>query len=82
MKMKNTLLKIYSTLFCLFSNFLLFAIPPGDENNTGDLENPEAPAAPINGKLFVLAIAGIIFAYYTFKKSREKQAAYKQTFRS
>lgn len=75
MKIKNTLLKIYCTIFCLFSNFLLFAIPPGDESNTGDLENTDAPAAPINGKLFVLAIAGIIFAYYTFKKSREKQAA-------
>jgi hypothetical protein len=74
MKMKNTLLKTYSTLFCLFSSFLLFAIPPGDENDTGDLETVDAPAAPINGKLFVLAIAGIIFAYYTFKKSREKQA--------
>jgi hypothetical protein len=73
MKMKNTLLKTYSTLFCLLSSFLLFAIPPGDENDTGDLETVDAPAAPINGKLFLLALAGIIFAYYTFKKSREKQ---------
>ena len=74
MKMKNTLLKTYSTLFSLFSSFLLFAIPPGDENDTGDLETVDAPAAPINSKLFLLALAGIIFAYYTFKKSREKQA--------
>ena len=74
MKIKKTLLKTYSTLFCLFSSFLLFASPPGDENDTGDLETVDAPAAPINGKLFVLAIAGIIFAYYTFKKSRKKQA--------
>jgi hypothetical protein len=73
MKMKNTLLKTYSTFFCLFSSFILFALPPGDENDTGDLETVDAPAAPINSKLFVLAIAGIIFAYYTFKKSREKQ---------
>lgn len=72
--MKNTLLKTYSILFCLFSSFLLFAIPPADENETGDLETVDAPAAPINGKLFVLAISGIIFAYYTFKKSREKKA--------
>jgi hypothetical protein len=72
--MKNTLLKTYCSLFCCLSSFLLFAIPPGDENDTGDLETVDAPAAPINSKLFVLALAGIIFAYYTFKKSREKQA--------
>lgn len=72
--MKNTLLRTYGTLFCLLSSFLLFAIPPGDENDTGDLESTDTPAAPINGKLFVLAIAGIILAYYTFKKSREKEA--------
>ncbi|TDE07848.1 hypothetical protein [Flavobacterium sandaracinum] len=73
--MKHTLLKTYCTLFCLLSSFLLFAIPPGDDSDTGDLESADAPAAPINGKLFVLAIAGILFAYYTFKKLREKQAA-------
>lgn len=73
MKMKNTLLKTYCTLFCLLSSFLLFAIPPGDDSDTGDLDVPDAPAAPINGKLFILAFAGIIFAFYTFKKTSEKQ---------
>jgi hypothetical protein len=51
---------------------MLFA-QAGDDTPTGDLENTDAPAAPINGKLFVLAIAGIIFAYYTFKKYRKIQ---------
>jgi hypothetical protein len=71
--MKNTLLKFYITSFCLFTDFIMFAAP-GDDSDNGDLENVDAPAAPINGKLFVLALAGIIFAYYTLKKSREKQA--------
>ncbi|MDI5887258.1 MULTISPECIES: hypothetical protein [Flavobacterium] len=70
--MKNILLKLYCTLFCTLSSVMLFA-QAGDDTPTGDLENTDAPAAPINGKLFVLAIAGIIFAYYTFKKYRKIQ---------
>ena len=71
--MKNTLLKFYITSFCLFTDFIMFAAP-GDDSDNGNLEDNDAPAAPINGKLILLAIAGIIFAFYTFKKSREKQA--------
>ncbi len=72
-KMKNTLLKTYSTLFCFLSSFLLFAVQPGDENDTGNLEGADTPAAPINGTLFLLAIAGIIYAYHIFKKKMQKQ---------
>jgi hypothetical protein len=46
---------------------------PGDDSDNGNLEDNDAPAAPINGKLIFLAIAGIIFAFYTFRKYRKNQ---------
>lgn len=70
--MKNTLVKTYSTVLFFFSSFMLFAIP-SDESDTGDLESTEE-AAPINGKLFILIIAGIIFAYSTFRNSQKKES--------
>ena len=72
--MKNTLVKTYSTVLFFFSSFMLFANDAvGDESDTGDLESAEASPAPINGKLFILIIAGIIFAYSTFRNSQKKQ---------
>lgn len=71
--MKNTLVKTYSTVLFFFTSFMLFAAPAlGDESDTGDLESAEASPAPINGKLFILIIAGIIFAYSTFRNSQKK----------
>lgn len=46
---------------------------PGDDSDSGTLEGNDAPAAPINGKLILLAIAGIVYAFYTFKKYRKHQ---------
>jgi hypothetical protein len=53
------------------SSVLVFA-QIGDDTSDGDLEGGEPPM-PINGKLIFLAIAGIIFAYYTFRKNRKEQ---------
>jgi hypothetical protein len=70
--MKNNLIKSVLTLVFLFINFLSFAQGgPGDENDTGNLEGDDAPAAPINGKLIWLAILAIVFAYYIFKRERK-----------
>jgi hypothetical protein len=68
--MKNILLKLYCTLFCLLSSFLVFA-QVGDDTPDGDLEGGEPPM-PINGQLIFLAIAGIVFAYYTFRKYKKQ----------
>ncbi|TRX39164.1 hypothetical protein [Flavobacterium restrictum] len=68
--MKNKAVKGYLTLVFLFSNLMLFA-DPGDESDTGDLESGEP--MPINSKLVVLAIAGIMFACYFFYKNRKRQ---------
>lgn len=56
--------------FFLLHDFRLFA--QGDEDNNGDLEGNDPPAAPINSKLLCLAVVGILFAFYTYN-NRKKQ---------
>lgn len=56
--------------FFLLHDFRLFA--QGDEDDNGDLEGNDPPAAPINTKLLYLALIGIAFVYYTYK-SRKRQ---------
>ncbi|HLP65874.1 hypothetical protein [Flavobacterium sp.] len=57
-------------VFFLLHDFRLFA--QGDEDDNGDLEGNDPPAAPINSKILYLALLGIAFVYYTYK-SRRKQ---------
>ena len=68
--MKNYLLKIFITCSCLFSDFVAFT-QIGNNDDNGDLEGNDPPAAPINSKLIILAIAGIFFAVYKFKENRK-----------
>jgi hypothetical protein len=65
--MKN-LMKFYFLAFVLFSNFVVFAQGPG-EGGVGEEDDPTY--APINGKLMVLAILGISFVIYTFRKNKK-----------
>ena len=51
------------------NGFVLFA-QPGDDDAGGILEGDDAPVAPINSKLIILALIGIVFAVYTFKNKR------------
>jgi hypothetical protein len=64
--MKNNLLKYYIASFYLCSTFVLFA-QPGSGNSTNDLESADAPAAPINDYMWVLAIVGLIFVFIKIK---------------
>ena len=66
--MKN-LLKFYLLTFVLLSDFVAFA-QPGDDDGGGGLEGGDPLPAPINSKLFLLAIAGICFVIYTFGKNK------------
>ena len=66
------LLKFYLLSFILLSDLLIYA-QPGDDDGGGGLEGGDPEPAPINSKLILLAIAGILFVIYTFRKS-EKQA--------
>ena len=64
------------SFFLLFAFLLLdfVAFAQGTSDGIGDLEQEDPPTANINAKLIWLAIAGIVFAYYTFKKSRSVRA--------
>jgi len=68
--MKNNLLKIYFLSFFLLSDFIMFAQPGVDDDESG-LENDDAPAAPINGKLIWLLVLAIVYAAYTYKNKRK-----------
>jgi hypothetical protein len=68
--MKN-LLKFYILTFVLFSDFVVFA-QPGGNDGTGGLEGNDPPPSPINGKLFLLALIGVLFVVYTFRKNRKQ----------
>lgn len=65
------LLKFYLLSFILLSDFVLFAQEPGDGDGLGTLEAGDPPPAPINSKLVILAILGLIFVFYTIKNKRK-----------
>ena len=66
--MKKLLLTSILTIFFLSLDFMAFAedLPTDDQDE--NLEGGDAFPTPINGKIMWLAIIGIAFAYYTFKK--------------
>ena len=55
------LLKFYLLSFILLSDFTVFA----------QAEPPDEPEpAPLNSKIILLAIAGVCFVIYTFRKNK------------
>lgn len=68
----KTLFKYYILIFLVMSDLALFA-QPGEEAEGGGLSGNDAPAAPINGKLVFLAIIGILFVLYTYRKNKQQR---------
>lgn len=68
MKKRN---KVFLVIFSLFMDLLIYA-QPTDEDNNGDLEGGDPPAAPINTFLYILAVIGILYVFYKVNKSRVK----------
>ena len=64
------LFKFYLLSFVLLSDFVTFA-QPGDDDGGGGLEGGDPQPAPINGKLILLVISGILFVFYTYKKNKK-----------
>ena len=60
--MKTNLLKYYIAAFYLCSTFVAFAQPGTDDNASG-LEGADAPAAPIDGYVWVLAALGLVYVF-------------------
>jgi hypothetical protein len=68
--MKKNLLKIYITCFFILSNVMMFS--QGDEDDNGDLEGNDPPPVPINNKMFMLLIVGVVYSYFVFKNTKKK----------
>ncbi|WP_293871623.1 hypothetical protein [Flavobacterium sp.] len=54
----------------LLSDFVTFA-QPGSDDGGGGLEGTDPAPAPINSKLVLLAITGVCFVLYTFRKNKK-----------
>jgi hypothetical protein len=65
--MKNSILKIYMTTVCLFTNLLIFA-EPGEDSEAGNLKGGDAPA-PIGDHIWVLEVLVIVYAFWKIKAS-------------
>ena len=67
--MKTNLLKYYITAFYIFSTFVMVAQPGTGNGETGDgaLEGADAPAAPIDDYVWVLALIGLLFVFLKFR---------------
>ena len=62
--------KFYLLSFILLSDFVLFA-QPGDDDPGGGVGGNDPQPAPINSTLILLAIMGILFVFYTFRKNKK-----------
>lgn len=68
--MKN-ILKFYLIAFLLISDFVVYAQPgDNDDGGGGGLEGGDPQPAPINSKLIILLILGILFVFYTYRKNK------------
>jgi hypothetical protein len=65
------LIKFYLLAFVLFSNFVVFAQGPGEDDGSGGLDGDDPTYAPINGQLIVLALVGIAYVVYTFRNYKK-----------
>jgi len=66
------LMKFYLLAFVLFSDFVVIAQAPRDGDvYYGRFEGDYPVPAPINGQLMILAILGISFVIYTYRKNKK-----------
>ena len=70
--MRNSLKFYFVTLLLLASDFVSFAqAGPGDDDGGGGVEGGDPQPAPINSQLILLAIIGVLFVMYTFRKNKK-----------
>ena len=64
------LLKLFFLATVLLSGFVTYA-QPGSGDGGGTLEGGDPQPAPINSKLLFLAIAGVCFVIYYFRRNKK-----------
>lgn len=70
--MKDKLTRLNIIIFCLCSTFTAFAQNPGATDTGGTLEATDAPAAPIDNYVWVLALVGLVFVFLKLKDIKNK----------
>ena len=60
--MKTNLLKYYIAVIYFCSTFVMVA-QPGTDDDTGGLEGVDAPAAPIDAYVWVMAAIGLVYVF-------------------
>jgi len=63
------LVKLFLLSSVLLSDFITFA--QEDPDSGGPVEGTDPAAAPINSKLILLALAGVCFVFYYFRKNKK-----------
>ena len=67
--MKTNLLKYYIIAFYLCSTFVMFG-QPGTNDGAGGLEGGDPPAASIDNYIYLLAIVGVVYVFYSTRKCK------------
>jgi len=73
--MKKHIPSIYLFVFTLLFNLVSFAQAPGDFDDNPDANPLDAPAAPIDDYLWVLALVGLVFVFIWFKANAKQENA-------
>lgn len=69
--MKKILKFYFVAMLLIATDFVAFAQSgPGDDDGGGGLEGGDPEPAPINGQLILLALMGVLFVIYTFRKDK------------
>lgn len=74
--MKHNLIKYYFTLIFFCTSLMLFAAP-GNNNETNDLENTDAPV-PIDDYIGIVATMGVLFVFMKLNEVQIKKRVLKQ----
>lgn len=74
--MKTNLLKYYIAAIYLCSTFVMVA-QPGTDNDTGNLEGTDTPAAPIDDYVWVLAAIGLIYVFLKLRGFAQQRSIQK-----
>ena len=67
--MDKKFLKTIIFTFIMLCGVMAFSQGPGDDSDSGDLEDVDAPPAPIDHNLYWLAFAGLTFALFCLTKN-------------
>jgi hypothetical protein len=68
--MNKKLIYFYLFAFFFLSDFVVYA-QPGEDDDNGGLDDTDPAPAPINSKIIVLFLVGILFAFYTYRRNKK-----------